>query len=283
MAKEHLYEELFERQEGACAICNLELSDRYMTQIDRIIPGKEGGKYVLENCQLIHLKCDWEKEGNAPNSPHPELAAVYRTYKMWQDEHGRMDRKIRAYSGDLQGTTRSPYIDAYTLAELVAFRDVFEQRKKEAEKKLKGMVRGIPFTKVITDAPGGGELVAAFLLSKVDIRKADTVSALWKYFGYDPTEKYNPGKGRMKSNLYAGLSITLIRKDGPYRQDYDRFRSRDLGHGQALLRVIKLWLSHLWDQWRRFEGLPVSEPYAHAQLGHAGFVSAEMRGWNYSD
>ncbi len=40
----------------------------------------------------------------------------------------------------------------------------------------------------------------------------------------------------------------------------------------ALRRVIKLFLSHLWEEWRKVEGLPVTKPYPIAILGHKDYI-----------
>lgn len=278
--KEHIYNRLTEQQEGKCAICERELLERYSTHIDRIVSGKDGGKYVVENCQLICAECDWEKEGNAPDAPYPELAAAYRCYKKWQTERQRYASMIRAATGDKAGMTKSPYIDGFTISEWIALRDYFETKEKEYEKMVKNMTKSIPACQLIMSAWGGGPILAAHIAHRFDIRKADTVSAMWKYFGYDPTEKYNPGKGKdLKSPLYASLSISLIRKNSPYRKFYDDYRAKEISHGGALLRIIKLWLSHLWNEWRIMEGLPVTVPYAINHLGHTGFISAEECGW----
>lgn len=50
-----------------------------------------------------------------------------------------------------------------------------------------------------------------------------------------------------------------------------------LGHidMMAMRKMIKLFLSHLWLEWRRAEGLPVSEPYVIAHGGHSGLIKPE--------
>lgn len=37
-------------------------------------------------------------------------------------------------------------------------------------------------------------------------------------------------------------------------------------------RAVKIFLQHLWLKWRQFEGLPVSEPYVQAIMGHTNIV-----------
>jgi hypothetical protein len=284
--KQRLYQELFERQNGLCASCDCELVDRYTTQIDRIIPGKDGGQYVIDNCRLICLPCDWKKEGNKPRSKYPELASAYRTYKMWQTMHGSMDRKIRAFTGDIAGTTRSPYIDGFTLQEIIDLKDYFKDQEKMSQKRVKHLVRETPeWIAFLKDAPGCAEILAAHLLSRVDIGKAENVSSLWRFFGFDPANAAgqkgrNPGLGSERAPIYAALSISVCtRTDSEYRKIYDTYRGRDVSHGGALLRTIKLWLSHLWSAWREFEELPVTVPYANNHLGHDGFYDRKEFGW----
>jgi hypothetical protein len=45
-------------------------------------------------------------------------------------------------------------------------------------------------------------------------------------------------------------------------------------HNRALRKVSKIFLSHLWLKWREAEGLPVSQPYAQAILGHSNLTPA---------
>jgi len=286
MNKSHLYDPLYEAQNGKCAICGEELTERYYTRIDRILRGEDGGKYELENCQLICLPCDWKKEDNKPNSPYPDIASAYRTYKMWQDEHGRIDRKIRAYTGDIKGTTASPYIDDFTMAELEELRDYFKKQEKATAKRVTQLVHKAPeWDAFMKDAPGCGEILAAHLLSRVRIEMTDTVSSLWKFFGYDPgnaagVKGRNPGLGKERAPFYAALGISVCtRKSSPYRKIYDSYKGKDISHGGAMRRVIKLWLSHLWATWREYAELPVSVPYANNHLGHDGFYDPKQFGW----
>lgn len=50
------------------------------------------------------------------------------------------------------------------------------------------------------------------------------------------------------------------------------------GHrdNRALRKVSKIFLQHLWLVWREGEGLPVSEPYVQAVLGHTNIIEPVM-------
>lgn len=278
MAKENLVAFHMERQDSKCAICGTDLTEleRWAIRVDRYPKrGEDGGAYTEDNTRLICLECDWELEGNKPNSPRPRLRAAYDRYKMHNQLAGDFLRRIKAMSGQLANTTRAPYKDP---SELLDPYDFFVEQEKESKKDLEILVRAQPeWEGFFKDAPYVKELTAAFLLSHIDINKATTPSKIWRYLGLDPTEKYNPGKGKMRAPLYAALSIALIRKDGPYRPKYDEYKERGVSHGGAIRRLIKLWLSHLYETWRQFAGLYVRPPYDHRDGTEC--VTATEFGW----
>lgn len=282
MSRQDLYDYHYDEQRGFCAICGEKLPDRYHTEIDRYpTRGEDGGSYTEANTRLICLQCSWQLEGNEPNSVYPEITAAYRTFKMWQDLAGSMRRRMLAFQGDLKETSRSPYMDGATLAELDELATYFEEQQKTHSKRMRALVRETDeWEAFLKEAPGCGETLAAFLLAQLDISKAKHASSLWAYFGYDPSEDYNRGKGQLKSVLYAALSISVCtRKTSPYRHIYDRFKDEEVSHGGAVLRVIKIWLAHLWDNWRRHAGLPVSEPWVTENTEHSHVYRAADYGW----
>ena len=106
---------------------------------------------------------------------------------------------------------------------------------------------------------------------------------------------YNP---QAKMLAYK-IGAQFVKQGAEYRDLYDQFRKEyearpDLQaqraeragkvskkgtskgtahiHAMAMRRVEKLFLSHLWAEWRKLEGLPLTEPYAIAQLGHADYI-----------
>ncbi|MHA2067567.1 MAG: hypothetical protein ACXABY_24650 [Candidatus Thorarchaeota archaeon] len=289
---ETLRDQLLERQNNVCPTCrkSLEDLDTWAIRVDRYpIRGEDGGKYELDNTRAIHLECDWALEGNRPNSPKPHVLAAYRSYKVFQQMSGDLDRRIGAYRGQRKNTTVSPYISEEDLATMEASRDLFAEIAHTKELELRRMVRKEPEWKAIfKDAPGCTEVTAALLMGKVDISKADTVSALWRFLGFDHTEKKNPGKSKaLKSPLYASVGQSAIRSTSLYRQDYDRIKAKyeaqdKKGHFLATNQVIKLWLQHLWLRWRQYAELPVTVPYAFNHLNHdeAHIIKPEDRGWS---
>jgi len=47
---------------------------------------------------------------------------------------------------------------------------------------------------------------------------------------------------------------------------------------RAKRRAVKLFMSHLWEVWRELDGLPVTEPYPSAVLGHSDVERAPRPG-----
>lgn len=59
---------------------------------------------------------------------------------------------------------------------------------------------------------------------------------------------------------------------GSKRKHHKMFNDGHL-HNRARRKMIKVFLSHLWQVWRESEGLPVSEPYVQAIGGHQNIVA----------
>ena len=145
---------------------------------------------------------------------------------------------------------------------------------------------------------GVGPVLAAQLISLIDIEKSNTVSAMWKYCGYavnaegraDRRRKgekiaYNP---RAKT-LCWNIAASMLRANSPYRKLYDDAKekyeierpdwTKAHRHNAALRIMIKRFLSHFWVMWRELEGLPVREPYVHEKLGHTTMDNPADYGW----
>lgn len=278
MARNDLVLFHMQRQGGRCSICGEDISqmDRWAIRVDRYpVKGKDGGAYTEENTRLICLDCDWKQEDNPPRCRRPDIRAAYERYRLWLQIAGDFGRRQKAISGQAANTNASPYLDPEELLNPI---EEFEALAKESEKALRKLMRTQAEWKgFMKAAPGMSELTAAFILSHIDIDIADTPSKIWRYLGLDPSEKYNPGKGKMRAPLYAALSISLIRNGSKYRADYDAYKADGVSHGGAIRRLMKKWLAHLYETWRAWEGLSVRPPYAHRD--GSDFLPATAYGW----
>jgi len=144
---------------------------------------------------------------------------------------------------------------------------------------------------------GVGKMLAAIVVSMVDIGRASTVSALWRYAGYAVINgaRERPVKGeklaynkRLKAACYK-VGSSFLKSNSPYRKVYDDARvyyeanrpdwTKGHQHNAAMRKMIKMWLSHLWVTWRQIEGLDVRAPYVHEKMGHNHQYAPEAFGW----
>lgn len=144
---------------------------------------------------------------------------------------------------------------------------------------------------------GIGPGLAGSLLAMIDIEKADTVSALWRFAGQavngdgkaeKPTKGEKlPYNANLKRVCYL-ISTSFLRANSPYRREYDEAKEyyqrvhADWTPGHidmaARRKMTKLFLSHLWVEWRTRRGLPVRAPYAMQVLGHDGYKGSPVDG-----
>lgn len=135
----------------------------------------------------------------------------------------------------------------------------------------------------------------------------DTVSKLWAWFGLHTVDGKAARRRKGGTVTWNPKMRTLAFKIGRqfvlqgdfYRQIYDQYKARlhrdrptpqdcpryaeckaslknrtvpaCKGHIDAMSRryAVKMFLSHLWEAWRRLEGLPIRPPYSHEYLGHS--------------
>lgn len=173
----------------------------------------------------------------------------------------------------------------------------FERLEKELDDDIRTLADDMPIVQRMIAVKGVGELLAVKVAAMIDIHRADTVSALWKYAGYGVTngERDRLQKGekapynkRLKTTCYL-VGTSFMRANSPYRQIYDDARDHyererpewTKGHkdNAAKRKMIKMWLSHLWTVWREMEGLPVTEPYIMGTNGHHHMRTPEEFGW----
>lgn len=140
---------------------------------------------------------------------------------------------------------------------------------------------------------GVGPTLGAKVLGLIgEIAPFTTVSKLWRFSGYAVIDgkAERPKKGEklhycrpLKTTCYL-IASSFLKCDSPYRLVYDRAKERyqetkvtgnketdwTPGHIHlASMRVMmKVFLSHLWETWRKAEGLETRELYVIEQLGH---------------
>jgi hypothetical protein len=93
---------------------------------------------------------------------------------------------------------------------------------------------------------------------------------------------------RLKTTCYL-VGSSFLKSRSPYRAVYDQAKeyyelnrpdwTKAHRHNAAMRKMIKMWLSHLWEVWRKLEGLPTREPYIIGREGHEHYHTPQEFGW----
>lgn len=59
---------------------------------------------------------------------------------------------------------------------------------------------------------------------------------------------------------------------GYYTKHHSAEKSKGHINNMSLRKTTKLFFSHVWIQWRKLEGLPITKPYCIEQLGHRDYI-----------
>ena len=156
----------------------------------------------------------------------------------------------------------------------------------------------------MTSIKGIGDHTAAKILALFDdVENFATISKFWRFSGWAVIDgeidrcrkgEKSPYNRRLKSECFI-IAQNFIRQQTPvyvdiYYAEKARLRrlypepvKADNGpwpmkytdshvHRMALRKMIKIFLSHLWQVWRETDGLPVSEPWVSTIGGHTNIV-----------
>jgi len=173
----------------------------------------------------------------------------------------------------------------------------FEELESACDSDIFTMVKDYPIIEHLDALKGIGKLLAAKLVSMIDIEKADTVSALWRYAGYAVIDgaREKPTKGeklhynaRLKTTCYL-IGSSFLKCSSPYRDIYDTSKefyevnrsdwTKLHRHNAAMRKMIKIFLAHLWEQWRKLNNLPVTQPYILLKPEHNHPYKRSDFGW----
>jgi hypothetical protein len=191
----------------------------------------------------------------------------------------RVQEQLRARAFEEGGKSRSASIHG-------GFAERLEGMEREVERLIRAEVRQHPLWVWAKNVKGLAEVSLATLVQHIDIRRANTVSALWRYCGFGVVDGKAERlvKGQRRSwNAAAKVAVwrvinLQVMQGGPYAEVYREAKARyqrdrsdwTAGHIEAAARRVaaKLFLAHLWEVWREAEGLPVRQPYIGAVEPH---------------
>lgn len=177
--------------------------------------------------------------------------------------------------------------------------DRFDSLENDIDREIRALVKDDRVIESMVSVKGVGLMLAAKVASMIDIDRAPTVSALWRYAGYavidGEREKMTKGEPahynrRLKTTCYL-VGTSFLKSNSPYRKIYDAARdyyasnrpdwTKAHQHNAAMRKMIKVWLAHLWEVWRTLEGKPVRNLYVNEQLGHEHYYSPQEYGWKF--
>lgn len=177
----------------------------------------------------------------------------------------------------------------------------YQEMEAATLKEIKKQLKDFPiYTEFLKGVKGVGPLMAAVIISEYDIEIATTVSKMWKYTGlvpgFDKLEKgkKSPFNKWLKTKMVGVLADSFIKTRSPYRMFYDDYKHRleslpedekerklaksknpinkhkeYAGHIDRMSKryMIKMFLQHLYVEWRTIAGFQVRAPYAEEYLG----------------
>lgn len=173
----------------------------------------------------------------------------------------------------------------------------FDELEAELNEDITEVVKDHLMYEQLICVKGIGPMMAAKLLSLIDIERCNTVSGLWRYAGLAVIngERERPVKGeklhynkRMKALLF-NIGEQMLKARSPYAVIYYEWKeyytenkpdwTQMRRHLAAFRKMNKVFLEHLWRRWRIAEGLPAPEAWIFDIGGHANYIRPEDYGW----
>lgn len=229
-----------------------------------------------DNIKRLCVRCHQEIHGNEVE--WTAIKMLYRTRKALIEERKSVSNRVQAleqFELDLE--------------EMEEVKEVLKDEEERVTEKLEEEVEEHPLWKQwLNKLTGIGKVNAGALISMLEpIEDFETVSKVWAYLGLKPPDCYDDDHEYQKYRQATKDKRTLVAYDigrqfvmqtsSFYRQFYDEkkeyyMNNRDWEKGhchQAARRhAAKIFLSHVYEVWRRIEGLDAKEPYIMQEEHH---------------
>lgn len=215
-------------------------------------------------------------ENDTPDTiPSHQYGSMLEYYASVYDDHTKQLVRLKNRVGALGKNTR---VGEWPREKEQVRVDIQVLFKDELQKDILKELKKYSDWKWMKTFPGIGPVNAAYILSSIDIEKADTYTSLLRYCGLSVTptgerQKLVKGKtadynSRLKRIMLHSIGqMTLLRKDSQYRHIYDtwceKYRlahpewNKGHVHNAARRKVVKRFLLELWLRWRNEHGLSV--------------------------
>ena len=227
------------------------------------------------------------------------LSVNVRAYYDYQDERKRMDNRL-GLTKEGKTKKKAPERDLILLTYLLNRREEVYNMEKELEREISKHISKEPlWTEFLKHEKGVGPMMAAVILTEIDIHKGDCVSKIWSFAGMAPG-KDRKVKGKkctynafLKAKMLGVLGSSFLKCKARYSRIYYELKQRlensdnevienvkggkkktikwrdatlKHRHDAANRRMVKEFLKDLYCAWRVIEGLPVRKPYAEEYL-----------------
>lgn len=314
MAKRRLKTRIMAAQEMECALTGEGLpADLSLVDTDRILQKMEGGVYDDDNTRVVLPRAHMERHGTL-RERDAELEAVKA---LFDDRVQMMRLRLKIGNQMLAYARRTDTPNPDTVAFLTQAAEPVAARIAALDRQIAKALSASadPLRRAAMGVPGLGPVTVAALSVYVDLSKAATPSALWKYVGMHTAshERYTKGEAgggnkTLRTVLWNTANVMMKLRTSAYREVYDRTKLRlsesekvvksrstqghlvevawrdakpSHRHGAALRAVVKHLLADYWLVGRTLAGLPTPHLYAEAQLGHTHIVEPAARGWKF--
>lgn len=314
MSKRKLKQSISATQEGLCALSGEKLPvNPSLIDTDRIFEKMNGGIYTEENTRIVIPRAHMERHGTLVDRED-----WLETLKSLMDDRAQTMRLLFKINNQLLAYQRrvdhmSPETEKFLTDSMVPVQNRLKGIDKNIVKHLSASTDEL--VRVTLDVKGSGPITVAGLTVYIQIEKAASPSALWKYVGLHTAshERYTKGQAgggnkTLRTILYNTATSMMKNRDCPYRIVYDQTKARleasekvvktrntqgqlvelpwnetkpSHRHGAALRSVVKHFLADYWLVGRALKGLPTRTLYVEDKLGHTGIVRPSERGWIY--
>jgi len=197
-----------------------------------------------------------------------------------------VENRLRAYNQEKDST--QPIIRVEEIFNMML------KTEKIISEEMTKYIKDHPALDFLNHIKGIGGVLGCKLIALIgDIENFDTVSKLWRYCGMGvikgKAERRIKGEGmhynqRLKDLMFL-IAKSFLMSQNKYSELYYKYKEyyqnnrKDWTplhiHLASNRQMIKIFLSHLWEQWRLAEGLNIRLPYVIEKLGHTGILRAE--------
>lgn len=288
--------------------------DQSLNDTDRVQPKVEGGTYVeRSNVRVLTPISHMARHGTL----RERTTTLDELKSIFDDRVQMMKLLLKENNQLLAYKRRTDHVHPETAAFLEAHLEPIHKRLTEIDKTLVAALKAYPdaFTQTALKVKGLGPISVVALTVYIDLSKAATPSALWKYVGLHTAshERYVKGEAgggnkTLRTALYNTACVMMKLGEGGYRDVYDRTKLRlsqsekvvktyntegklielpwretkpSHRHGAALRAIVKHLLADYWLVGRTMAGLPTVPLYAESMLGHTHIISPRERGWEF--